>query len=180
MWPRGVGLHHVHSTRFAIRSRTNTGLSARTRRLPTTILQPILALCPTLPCSTTMQVSQVSRFSRMEGLAISPDGTHYAQLSTPAKSSTCCTLCIRSTRTNQTIRSWDVNLPFTSTEWSQDGQYILAIAPAQERGTACVFALDRNVEAEDGSDEHQGWVARLDTGLEGLVTGQWVPGLGSN
>ena len=95
------------------------------------------------------------------------------------------TIVVRASATLQVIRAWSLEGHVTQVEWSSRGEYLLAIAPSQASssskspqfaaGIAYVLALDPSVEANDGSDSGQGWVARIDAGLEGLSVGQWMP-----
>jgi hypothetical protein len=103
------------------------------------------------------------------------------------------TVIIRASSTLQVVRSWELEGNITSLQWSAEGRYLLAISPTLavasiagqakvdtsapggvEGGVAFVLSLDPSLEANDGSDESLGWVARIDVGLEGLVSGQWM------
>ncbi|KDN52931.1 hypothetical protein K437DRAFT_253565 [Tilletiaria anomala UBC 951] len=112
------------------------------------------------------------------------------------------TVIIRASSTLQVVRSWDLDGYITSLEWSEEGRYLLAVSPtyavspspstslvpqqsyfgvaSAENGSVYVLSLDPSLEANDESDEGQGWVARVDAGFEGISGAQWMRGRSDN
>ncbi len=100
------------------------------------------------------------------------------------------TVIIRASSTLQVVRSWELDGNITSLQWSPEGRFLLAVVPggtssaigsenaapasATSNGVVYVLSLDPSAEANDGSDEYRGWVARIDAGLEGLAAAQWM------
>ncbi|SPO35047.1 related to wd-repeat protein 8 [Pseudozyma flocculosa] len=89
------------------------------------------------------------------------------------------TLLVRASSTLQVIRSWNLETNIDAIEWSKDGSFILVTTTdRQDNGVVYVVSLDPGKEANDGSDEDQGWVARIASGSEGLVGATWTPLVG--
>ena len=124
-----------------------------------------------------MDFTEAFRHSSVGCIAFSPGSTFLAYVS----GSQPRTLLVRASSTLQVIRSWDFVTDIDSIEWSSDGSFVLLTSNSTQRnheGVAYVVSLDPGREANDGSDENQGWVARIASGSEGLVGSTWTPPVG--
>ena len=88
-------------------------------------------------------------------------------------------MVVRASSTLQIIRTWTLETSISALEWSPDGAFLLAAHPGQkEDGIVFVVSLDPAKEANDGSDEGSGWVARIASGSDGLSHATWAPPYG--
>ncbi|WFC98554.1 hypothetical protein MYAM1_001283 [Malassezia yamatoensis] len=58
--------------------------------------------------------------------------------------------------------------------WSPDGLFLLA-SGYKDDGVSYILPMDPDASVTDGSDDNQGWVARLAGGIAGVDRAQWVP-----
>ncbi|PWN50897.1 WD40 repeat-like protein [Violaceomyces palustris] len=119
-----------------------------------------------------MDFTSSFRHSSNECITYSPGSTFLAFISgSPPR-----TLLIRASSTLQVIRSWDFDHDIHSIQWSKDGFYLIAASHSKdENGAVYILSLDPSKEAKDGSDDHQGWVAKIEPGSEGLAASTWGP-----
>ncbi|PWZ02854.1 hypothetical protein BCV70DRAFT_7349 [Testicularia cyperi] len=122
-----------------------------------------------------MDFTSAFRQASTRCLTFSPGSTFIASVTGDDASS----IVVRASSTLQVIRTWTLDVSIQELEWSRDGAFILASHPAQqEDGVVFVLSLDPGKEANDGSDEGQGWVARIGAGSEGLSHATWTPPYG--
>lgn len=81
---------------------------------------------------------------------------------------------VRVTGTLQVVRSWSLASALQSLTWSPDGLFLLVSAYGRQ-GVSYVLPLDPDAGVTDGSDDNQGWVARIAGGVAGIEHAQWVP-----
>ena len=120
-----------------------------------------------------MDFTATYRHSARECIAFSPGSTFIAYVGGTRGNH----VLVRVTGTLQVVRSWDLDQPLQSLSWSRDGLFLLVSAHAarKEQGVSYVLPLDPDASVADGSDDGQGWVAKLDAGPPGLHSASWLP-----
>lgn len=103
-------------------------------------------------------------------VCFSPGSTFIAYVDGEQKS----TVIVRVSGTLQVVRSWELATPLQSLAWSPDGLFLL-VNGYTGRGVSFVLPLDPDACVTDGSDDNQGWVARIEGGVAGVAHAQWVP-----
>ena len=111
-----------------------------------------------------------------ECVSFSPGSTFIAYIDGERQSA----VQVRVSGTLQVVRSWELGTPLQALSWSPDGLFLLACAytvPGRDErnGRSYILPLDPDASVTDGSDDGQGWVARIDAGIGGLQQAAWVP-----
>lgn len=122
-----------------------------------------------------MDFTAAYRHASWRCIAFSPGSTFLASVTGDDARS----IVVRASSTLQIIRTWTLEASTSILEWSPDGAFLLAAHPGQkEDGIVFVVSLDPAKEANDGSDEGSGWVARISSGSDGLSHATWAPPYG--
>ncbi|CCF53884.1 hypothetical protein NDA11_002248 [Ustilago hordei] len=122
-----------------------------------------------------MDFTAAYRHASWRCIAFSPGSTFLASVT----GDDACSIVVRASSTLQVIRTWTLEASISILEWSPDGAFLLAAHPGQkEDGVVFVVSLDPAKEANDGSDEGSGWVARISSGSDGLSHATWAPPYG--
>lgn len=106
--------------------------------------------------------SETVRFSPGSTFLAYVDGAHRSEV------------VVRVTGTLQVVRTWSLASALQSLAWSPDGLFLLVSAYGRQ-GVSFVLPLDPDAGVTDGSDDNQGWVARIAGGVAGVEHAQWVP-----
>ncbi|SPO19808.1 related to wd-repeat protein 8 [Ustilago trichophora] len=122
-----------------------------------------------------MDFTAAYRHASWRCIAFSPGSTFLASVT----GDDACSIVVRASSTLQVIRTWTLEISISALEWSPDGAFLLAAHPGQKQdGIVFVVSLDPAKEANDGSDEGSGWVARISSGSDGLSHATWAPPYG--
>lgn len=117
-----------------------------------------------------MDFTAAYRHAGADTVSFSPGSTFIAYVDGENKSN----VVVRVSGTLQVVRSWELATPLQALAWSPDGLFLL-VSGYGRQGVSFVLPLDPDACVTDGSDDNQGWVARLEGGLAGVDHAQWVP-----
>ncbi|WFD29310.1 hypothetical protein MSPP1_000318 [Malassezia sp. CBS 17886] len=127
-----------------------------------------------------MDFTAAYQHASVDCIAFSPGSTFVAYIAGHVGNA----VLVRVSGTLQVVRSWELDQPLHSLQWSQDGLLLLAsslnrcessAAMRRTSGVSYVLPLDPDACLPDGSDDQRGWVARIDAGVQGLHSAAWLP-----
>ena len=117
-----------------------------------------------------MDFTSTYSYASWNSLAFSPGSTFLAYVDSSTRKS----VTVRVVGTLQVVRSWELDEPLDSLEWSLDGLYLLVSAYSTFQGVSYVLPLDPDASVTDNSDDGRGWIARIEA-AQGLVHATWLP-----
>ena len=117
-----------------------------------------------------MDFTSTYSYASWNSLAFSPGSTFLAYVDSSTRKS----VTVRVVGTLQVVRSWELDEPLDSLEWSLDGLYLLVNAYSTFQGVSYVLPLDPDATVTDNSDDGRGWIARIEA-AQGLVHATWLP-----